>query len=288
MNLVTTNIPSQSKKTQNQPARQCTVCGLVDGKYKCPKCRESYCSVNCCKKHKESCSVVLESSVATSKEQTSKTHTSRPQESKYLAADELTRDPLENAIRRRKICEENEDDVDEGWCITTQMMDMIDNSEWLRKELEDGGLRQLIAEIDCADDVEDQSRNNVRNYRKASKLGAEPELTQREIVFMRIKQTNPKFSEFIDKLLLVAGVLQKEEDPNESINKALQIGGNGSLEHVTLVPIPKKRKRLDSIEQLKKELSSSSSESDSDESESDSDEDSNSNSSSSSSEEGDN
>jgi hypothetical protein len=104
---------------------------------------------------------------------------------------------------------------------------------------------------------------------------------------MRIKQTNPKFSEFIDKLLLVAGVLQKEEDPNESINKALQIGGNGSLEHVTLVPIPKKRRVFDSIEQLKKEMSSSSSESDSDESESESDGDSNS-SSSSSSEEGEN
>lgn len=279
-------IQSQPKKAKNQSAQECSVCGVVDGKYKCPKCRVSYCSVTCCKKHKESCSVLLESSTAISKEQSRKMLGVK--ESKYLLADELTRDPLENAIRRRKICEENEDDLEEGWSITTQMMDMLDNSEWLRKELEDGGLRQLIAEIDCADDVEDGlTQNNSRTYRKSPKLGAKPELSQREIVFMRIKQTNPKFSEFIDKLLLLAGVLQKEEDPNEPINKFLQIEGKDSLGHVTLVPIPKRRKALGNIEQMKNEksMTSESDESESDESESESDEESSSSSSSNTSEE---
>jgi len=249
-------------------------------RYKCPKCRLLYCSVNCCKTHKESCSALLESSTVTSKEQSSK-NTCGVQQSKYLAADELTRDPLENAIRRRKIYEDNEEDLDEGWRITPQMMDMLDNSEWLRKELQDGGLRQLIAEIDCADDVEDDStRNHSRNYRKPLKLGAEPELSQREIVYMRIKQTNPKFSEFVDKLMLVAGVLRKEDDPEESISKLLQLEGRSSLEHLTLVPIQKKRKMMEKIEQLKTEMSSSSESSDSD---SGSDDESSSNSSSSSS-----
>jgi hypothetical protein len=37
--------------------KDCTVCGIVDSKYKCAQCRLPYCCVNCCKKHKEVCVV---------------------------------------------------------------------------------------------------------------------------------------------------------------------------------------------------------------------------------------
>ncbi|KYN08210.1 PREDICTED: zinc finger HIT domain-containing protein 3 [Cyphomyrmex costatus] len=36
--------------------KNCCVCGKDDAPYKCPTCRESYCSVGCCKEHKtQSC-----------------------------------------------------------------------------------------------------------------------------------------------------------------------------------------------------------------------------------------
>lgn len=34
----------------------CCVCGSNEGKYKCPKCRAPYCSVNCSKIHRRQCS----------------------------------------------------------------------------------------------------------------------------------------------------------------------------------------------------------------------------------------
>mmetsp|Transcript_30020 Transcript_30020/g.96870 ORF Transcript_30020/g.96870 Transcript_30020/m.96870 type:complete len:173 (-) Transcript_30020:74-592(-) len=36
--------------------RTCVVCEAGDAKYSCPKCREAYCCVACCKAHKEACS----------------------------------------------------------------------------------------------------------------------------------------------------------------------------------------------------------------------------------------
>ncbi|KAL0102248.1 hypothetical protein PUN28_018648 [Cardiocondyla obscurior] len=36
----------------NQSSRNCCVCERDNAAYKCPKCREFYCSVECCKAHK--------------------------------------------------------------------------------------------------------------------------------------------------------------------------------------------------------------------------------------------
>jgi hypothetical protein len=40
----------------------CIVCSLENSKYKCPKCLSYYCSVVCCRTHKESCPLVPPSS----------------------------------------------------------------------------------------------------------------------------------------------------------------------------------------------------------------------------------
>lgn len=147
--------------------------------------------------------------------------------------------------------DENDEELEEGWRITADMMDMMQNSEWLRKELEDGGLRQIIAEIDSADFEDNNSlNNNHRHHTKKPKLSAEPDLTRREIALMKSKQTNHKFAEFIDKLLLLTGVLQKD---NRSIDTS-----HDNDHNFTLVPIQKKKK-LESVEELKKALSSASS-----------------------------
>ncbi|KOC64607.1 Zinc finger HIT domain-containing protein 3 [Habropoda laboriosa] len=33
----------------------CCMCGKAESSYKCPACKETYCSVGCCKEHKASC-----------------------------------------------------------------------------------------------------------------------------------------------------------------------------------------------------------------------------------------
>jgi len=160
--------------------------------------------------------------------------------SKYLSAEQLTRDPLENAARRRNMLDEDEDeDLDaDGWRITREMMDRIDNSDWLRKELSDGGLRQIIAQIDMADDEEE----NYQRRKKRPKLGAIPDLSPRETALMKARHSNPKFSNFIDRLLVTSKVLVEGEKTTEQELASFLLGDkmevNGML---SLAPVIKRR-----------------------------------------------
>ncbi len=235
----------------------CGVCGEGEDKYKCPKCRLPYCSVKCCKQHKEQCPAVQNTSASSKDKSTNSNERAlgksssscdvvvRPvQCSKYLSAEELTRDPLENARRRRKMLDEDEDeDLDQdGWRITREMMDCIDNSEWLRKELEDGGLRQIIAQIDMADDEANDSFSQ-RRQNKRPKLGAVPDLTPREIALMKAKQANPKFSNFVDRLLVTSKVLIEGEKTTEQEVASFLIGdGSEQVGMLALAPVERKRK----------------------------------------------
>ena len=131
----------------------------------------------------------------------------------------------------KRLRRSNNDDDDEydshddepGWNITNEMKARLQQSSWLRKELQDGGLRQLIDNIDAASDSmndeehgnedrqqsrershwnkQEKKRNNV-NSKNATKISA------RELALARTKHTHPKFASFTDQLLLLAGVLQ--------------------------------------------------------------------------------
>lgn len=144
-----------------------------------------------------------------------------------------------------------DDDHDEGWRITRDMMDKIDNSSWLRTELSDGGLRQIIAEIDVADDGDEQ-----RKHKKRPKLGA-AEPTPCEIALLRAKLKNKKFEHFIDKLLVIAGVLCEDEHPVNDIAKLLIEKEDDNLGTLTLAPIIKKRRIEDAVRDPKVAANSS-------------------------------
>lgn len=216
----------------------CGVCGMDDGKYKCPKCRLPYCSVKCCKEHKLICTGHEPSSInPTSKESTQKDIKA----SQYLDANQLTNDPLENASKRRQMLDDDDDsDLEmEGWRITKEMMDRIDSSDWIRQELQDGGLRQIIAEIDVADDVQEHTF-------KTRKLNAQPEPTPRELALMKARQSNSKFSNFIDRLLVTAGVLV-EGDLSMEEQVLSFLNGNSEeqeLGMLALAPVMKKKREV--------------------------------------------
>jgi len=256
----------------------CVVCGSDDGKYKCPKCREPYCSVKCCREHKEKCPALA--AVATNpddvddnnNQNTSGTATAssidpkdapEKKASRYLPSDDLTADPLENAVKRRRMLNEDEDDAssdDEGWRLTREMMDRIDNSPWLRAELADGGLRQMVCEIDGADEAARQGGGSYHRRRRnhfAGGMGKTVQMSPRELALEKARRTNPNFGRFVDRMLLTAGVLAAPDgsgpggDPGTT-----DIWGDeeeAELRNVQLVPVARPRSQVASGEDLKQD-----------------------------------
>ena len=229
-----------------------------------------YCSVKCCKVHKTECQHAKDNNNkvtsndgkdnGTNQEANNERKVIQPV-SRYLPSDALTRDPLESAIKRRKILnEEEEEEEEEGWKITREMMDKLDNSTWLKDELTDGGLRQLIAEIDSAgyhhDNDNDSSKEchhrpskkiKQRIPTNRKKINAVQLLNPRETALAHAKLHNQNFATFIDKLLLTAGVVQhvnSDWDTEEILTKLFN--GDATMDDVgalRLVPIQKQNSK---------------------------------------------
>ena len=106
--------------------------------------------------------------------------------------------PVSRASTRRKYNnnDDDDDDLDEGWKITDEMKQALENSPWLRKQLQDGGLREVIRQV------------------VASGEGLESQQQQ--------QHRFPQFQVFLDKLLVVAGVLEREDDTNEPLEEWLE------------------------------------------------------------------
>jgi hypothetical protein len=137
--------------------------------------------------------------------------------------------------------EEDEED-EEGWKIDDTMMTAMDHSMWLRGELKDGGLRQLICELDEADDTPMPLRNNNRNRLHGAIL---PQQSAREEALAKAKANNPNFCTFIDKLLMLTGVLRNVDgvDVTEEMLQDDELimsmkSKTGELGGLMLTPIP--------------------------------------------------
>jgi hypothetical protein len=83
------------------------------------------------------------------------------------------------------LVKDTEEDDDVVWPITDEMKQSMNNSLWLRKELLDGGLRQIIAEIDSSG--------------------------KKQLLHKAICE-NVNFRKYIDQLLVTTGVLKKIDD----------------------------------------------------------------------------
>jgi len=172
--------------------------------------------------------------------------------SKYLPSDTLLRDPLKNAIQRRQQASEEDEDLAEGWKITEEMMDKMDNCDWLRTELEDGGLRQIIHQV-C------EASNTVAHGQK----------THQELALEQAKANYPNFDRFMDKLLVLTGVLERQETEDDlTLKEWLELNEEEALGPLALVPLPRKQRTLVVPQDAADDSSSSSDDSD----ESDSDE----------------
>jgi hypothetical protein len=163
------------------------------------------------------------------------------------------------------------------------MKKLIHQSTWLRKELQDGGLRQLIVRIDAASDDEgEDARNNSKSCRQMrqrnNKTTANTTISVRELALARTKYSHPKFASFVDRILLTAGVLQPAEDGGGGDGAATvsssALEGHGPI---VLAPVPRRSGAVDANDRkMGSESSGSEDDRDSDEDSdgSDSDEDS--------------
>ena len=117
------------------------------------------------------------------------------------------RDPIQNALlHRQKLDQDNpkngnddndddeNEDLDAGWKITEAMMNEIDKSDWLRSELQDGGLRQLIWEVSSA------SKRVVHSGT----------CTHQEALLQNMSTKYPMFRTFLDKLKVLTGILERQ------------------------------------------------------------------------------
>ena len=195
---------------------------------------------------KQQSNTSLAATTTSSAEAISTTNT-EPQ-SKYLppaayaqAYSSSTSQPKKKRMRRSN--DDDDSDNDEpGWNITEDMKQMIQHSEWLRKELEDGGLRHLIEQIDAASDVEedgdDCNSNRRKNWgRHTNKNGNHGDISKRVLTLARTKHSHPKFATFVDRLLLTAGVLTDGGGRDGEANLFEEGGEVGRLE---LVPVPRR------------------------------------------------
>jgi hypothetical protein len=118
-----------------------------------------------------------------------------PSKSKYVGGNL----PTDAVPKRRTETDANPyEDLDESWKINDRMIQLMHGSEWLRNELQDSGLRHLILKIMAA-----------------SNIVGKNEETEQEQAIEQIKLDYPHYKRFIDKLLVLTGVLERQKEDAE-------------------------------------------------------------------------
>jgi len=212
----------QSTPTKAFLSEGCSVCKViqegVSPKYKCPKCRTSYCSVACCRQHKTVCP-------GKEGEPTTSTTTTKPKMSDTVAVGVAAINTSKNYPIINNADQGNHDDSDydsssddnssleEGWKITGDMKKSLRNSTWLRNELQDGGLRDMITSVVRSGKKfkKSQSNHHHRKYHRTKKE-LKTALRHPHDELAANREDNRNFDVFLDKLLVLGDVLERRQD----------------------------------------------------------------------------
>ena len=129
------------EKTMN--SNICIVCSKSGSKYKCPKCRDSYCSVACCKVHRDLC---------------------KEEEKSAPSKDEDDSKKNENGTKTLS-------GVD---VLSSQQMEKLSKDPYISKMLRSKRLREHINAIDSAKDragaLKTRRKSNVEFHTFAQKV----------------------------------------------------------------------------------------------------------------------
>ncbi|GKY96889.1 hypothetical protein MPSEU_000647900 [Mayamaea pseudoterrestris] len=235
------------------PAAKCSVCHEGEPKYKCPKCRSSYCSIVCCKRHKEEVGLCLVPSESL-QEAGASTANAHPRKSRFAATAEYFDASIAPAMqlsappKHVKSIHPSHDAQDNDWKITADMTDAMHSSGWLREQLSDESLRHVITSIVKAPNLTRRNKDT----------------TLQEDCLEQLKQASPDFRQFIDKLLLVTGIVQRTNHGEDgggiaALDTEAWLRQSAVMEPLVLKSLPSKRKRpaLETLLQKNEELSDS-------------------------------
>lgn len=223
---------SGSKNAGAQDAPKCSVCHEGDPKYKCPKCRASYCSIVCCRRHKEEEGLCQSVDRSENVRKQDIVATLRP--SQFAVTAEYFQQRLapflSQTVPGRQVRGNTDLGMeDDDWKMTNEMVQAMHASEWLRDQLRDDSLRQVITGLVQAPNV---TRRNSST-------------TLQEDCLDQLKQVSPDFQLFVDKLLVLVGTLQRPDEGTSLEEWLREPSGN---EPLMLKPLPSKRKRaVDSL-----------------------------------------
>jgi hypothetical protein len=233
----------------------CSVCKTAEHpKYKCPKCRETYCSIACCRKHKQ------EDGLCRQQQTTTKTPSIENSgeiletviRSKYLCVDELkkiatkkqqqqqtakTNNTESNyvASSRNQLDDDDDDDDEDEWKLTETMIQSMHNSDWLRQELQDIGLKHLITKITSASSTVCRQNNNRARVPLNASTTYE---TEQDLQLDALQTNNPLFRQFLDKLQVVTGVLERQGSEGEQCIEEWLLDDSGNHNnYVVLEPL---------------------------------------------------
>lgn len=163
----------------------CEVCCAEgsQGKYKCPTCHLRYCSVACCRAHKETPCEKKDPRTAAGVGAGKK-------RGRGMAADDFF--PIPSSIARRHHRDvavahaaQDQKEEEENWpVLTDDMRKALSESKWLRSALEDSTLCSLLTDIDGDAHQGEKLREALGHY--------------------------PDLKGFVDRLLLEVGALKYE------------------------------------------------------------------------------
>ena len=123
-----------------------------------------------------------------------------------------------NRLSINRADDDDDDSLDEEWKITESMKSALKHSDWLRMELKDGGLRNLIKGI-------------------VTSSGG-----QKHLALKQVKERYPVFQSFLDKLLVLAGVLERQDgDEEESLEEFLERDWDEERPALSLLPILRRK-----------------------------------------------
>lgn len=240
-----------------KPSIVCSVCSTIENpKYKCPKCRLRYCSIQCCRQHKEQCVQ----------------HVQPMQQPEIASKSRYLLETQEHGVNQQRMLKPSnkrtetldDDELDPDWKIPSEDLQRLETSEWLHKELSDTGLRQLITKIVSA------SRNLNGNLQ-----------TEQELVLAQCKADHPMLKRFLDKLLVLAGVLERQlEDKESDLKTWLESSNNRDIHPLVLRSVDRPKRPLSEDVQSTDTTTTSSSDDDSESDDNSVDEDSDENNSS--------
>ncbi len=159
------------------------------------------------------------------------------------------------------------------------MKGALRNSTWLRSELQDGGLRDMIASVVKSErkykSYHKKQRNHPRNHKRNAQ---QPKHPHEDLASKR--QTNQNFDCFMDKLLVLTDVLERQEETldletgqqklangasnrnEEELEEWLRCKWDPKLPRLALALRPRQKKAIPKFEPVEDVSSSSSSEDD--------------------------